>query len=66
MPEAEVKKEEEKTVDNDTSGTDVDIKLPEEKETTHEATEDNTKSDDASKEPDKQPDVQDSKPEEKE
>ena len=65
MPE-EAKKEEEKTVDIDTSGPDVDIKLPEEKEKTHEAVEDNTKSDDASKEPDKQPDVQDSKPEEKE
>jgi hypothetical protein len=65
MPE-EAKKEEEKTVDIDTSGPDVDIKLPEEKETVHEATEDNTKSDDASKESDKQPDVQDSKPEEKE
>ena len=65
MPEAEVKKEE-KTVDIDTSGPDVDIKLPEEKETIHEATEDTTKSDDASKESDKQPDVQDSKPEEKE
>ena len=64
MPEA--KKEEEKTVDIDTSGPDVDIKLPEEKEKTHEAVEDNTKSDDASKESDKQPDVQDSKPEEKE
>ena len=35
MPEAEVKKEE-KTVDIDTSGPDVDIKLPEEKETIHE------------------------------
>ena len=65
MPE-EAKKEEEKTVDIDTSGPDVDIKLPEEKEKTHEAVEDNTKSDDASKESDKQPDVQDSKPEEKE
>jgi hypothetical protein len=65
MPE-EAKKEEEKTVDIDTSGPDVDINLPEEKETVHEATEDNTKSDDASKESDKQPDVQDSKPEEKE
>ncbi len=65
MPEAEVKKEE-KTVDIDTSGPDVDIKLPEEKETVHETTEDTTKSDDASKESDKQPDVQDSKPEEKE
>ena len=68
MPE-EAKKEEvkeEKTVDIDTSGPDVDIKLPEEKEIIHEATEDNTKSDDASKESDKQPDVQDSKPEEKE
>ena len=35
MPEAEVKKEEvkeEKTVDIDTSGPDVDIKLPEEKD----------------------------------
>ena len=65
MPE-EAKKEEEKTVDIDTSGPDVDIKLPEEKEKTHEAVEDTNKSDDASKESDKQPDVQDSKPEEKE
>ena len=35
MPEAEVKKEEvkeEKTVDIDTSGPDVDIKIPEEKD----------------------------------
>ena len=65
MPE-EAKKEEEKTVDIDTSGPDVDIKLPEEKEKIHEATEDTNKSDDASQESDKQPDVQDSKPEEKE
>ena len=47
MPE-EAKKEEEKTVDIDTSGPDVDIKLPEEKEKTHEAVEDTNKSDDAS------------------
>ena len=59
MPEA--KKEEEKTVDIDTSGPDVDIKLPEEKETIHETTEDTTKSDDASQESDKQLDVRDSK-----
>jgi hypothetical protein len=60
MPEAEVKKEE-KTVDIDTSGPDVDIKLPEEKETIHEATEDTTKSDDASEKPSEQLDVRDSK-----
>ena len=60
MPE-EAKKEEEKTVDIDTSGPDVDIKLPEEKETIHEATEDNTKSDDASEKPSEQLDVRDSK-----
>ena len=59
MPEA--KKEEEKTVDIDTSGPDVDIKLPEEKETVHETTEDNTKSDDASKKSSEQLDVRDSK-----
>ncbi len=58
MPEA---KKEEKTVDIDTSGPDVDIKLPEEKETIHETTEDTTKSDDASQESDKQLDVRDSK-----
>ena len=59
MPEA--KKEEEKTVDIDTSGPDVDINLPEEKETIHETTEDSAKSDDASQESDKQLDVRDSK-----
>ena len=75
MPEEE-KKQEEKTVDIDTTGPSVEVELPEEKDVTTvtptepekredekvETVKDTAKSDDAPAEPDKQPDVQESKP----
>jgi len=66
MPEEE-KKQDEKTVDIDTTGPGAEVSVVEEKdpkevEVKDEATEDTAKSDDAPAESDKQPDVQESKP----
>ena len=76
MPEEQKKAEdvkEEKTIDIDTSGPDVEVTLPEEKDKAvveikeevkdEKPIEEPVKSDDAPAESDKQPDVQDSKPE---
>ena len=67
MPED---KQEEKTVDIDTSGPGADVELPEEKvtenvEVQNETVQDSPKSDDTSEKSDVKSDVQDSKPEEK-
>ena len=72
MPEEPKKAEEvkeEKTIDLDTSGPDVEVTLPEEKDKTvvevkdEKPSEEPVKSDDAPAESDEQPDVQESKPE---